>query len=450
MTRPATSQSLIAWLLGDVQSTQGQTWSPAHRFSFRVLLLFMLIGEYELIREVLTLGSYTSPPAPDPDGLTIWFGDAIFGVDLSAARPRTSDSKLYAWVYKGTYLALSTLIAAVWSLIDRRSRAYSVLWDGLWTLMRMIVGLYMMTYGFAKIFGVQFTIPSSTVLMSEVGSLSPSALMKVFMGTSQTYSAIAGWVEVIGGIMLCFRRSTLIGALITLGMLINIFAMNVFYNFGMQRLALELTLLTLLILAPYMRSLVTLIVLHKTATPVELYGPWTTLKWRRIGVAVMTLWCIASLWIRGSEFYQFAYDYGELGPRGALDGTWSVTSMSRDGEHIPPTLGSKDRWRSVTFYQRPQWAEATIGTLDSAHTKYRLIVKEDHIMLKEMSFEEELDQIKLIGDLTYKSLSAEGDKNARVIMVRGQVSGSEIQATLRFTPQASFKLLNGYVGLIRP
>ena len=156
---------------------------------------------------------------------------------------------MYAWVYSdlsrsiffircclGSYRSSSTFISTItrWDV------------DAL-----KVVALFMFAYGFAKIFGLQFTFPSSTILMTEVGSLKSSELMKVFMGTSQTYSAIAGWAEVIGGIMLCFRRTTLIGSFITFGLMTNILAMNIFYDFGMQRLALELTVFSMIIMTPY-------------------------------------------------------------------------------------------------------------------------------------------------------------------------------------------------------
>lgn len=444
MSQGALFKSLFDLYKRHLSALSSEAWSPAYLFAFRALLIFMLIGESELIRQVLTIGSYIDVTPPSLDSLTVWFGDTCFGVDLSEARPRISGSKMYAWMFNATYLTLSLMIAGVWSLIDRRPRAHPILRDGLWTLLRMIIAYHMFAYGFAKVFGLQFPAPSSAVLMSEVGSLPPAELMKVFMGTSQPYSAIAGWAEVIGGVLLCFRRSTLVGALISFGLMVNILAMNVFYNFGMQRLALELTLITLLVMTPHMRNLFSLIVLNRASEPVDLYGPWINLKWRRAGTVIMGLWCIAALWSKGSEFYEFSYTHGALGPRGALDGTWSVDSMSRDGETLPSMLGSKTRWRSINFDHRPKWTEATIGMLDSSQARYRFVVQGDKILLKEMSFEEDLSGVKQVGELTYKRAPDQ------VMSIQGEVEGAKIEATLRYMPQTSFKLLNGHVGLIRP
>lgn len=437
-------------LLERYQSTLGQIprgeWSPFRRFAFRALALFLILGEPTLVREVFTLGNFMPLPSSAPpslDSLTLWFGEHVFGLDLSGANPRLSDSKPYAWVNNATYLTLSLVLAGFWCAFDRRRRAHPVLQDGLWTILRMIVALHMFTYGFAKVFGLQFTIPTATVLMSEVGSLTPADLMKVFMGTSQPYSAMAGWAEVIGGALLCFRRTTLLGALLTLVVMTNVFALNVFYDFGVQRLSLELTLMILLIMAPYLRNLIALIALNRAGEPVDLYGPWTHLKWRRAGTALMTLWCVTNLLSKAHGVYDFAYNYGDLGPRGALDGTWSVTEMSLNGTPVPAEVGSAQRWRSLTLVQRPKWTEATLGRLDSSNESYRFVVEGDQLLLKEMSWEEDLSGVKLVSALTYRRA---GDS---ALVIEGELDGARLQATLKFMPQSDFKLLNGQIGLVR-
>ena len=444
MTKPRPISSIINWYHARQQSVPTSNWSTLHCYAFRTLFLFLLLGEYQLIFRVFSLSSYINEQVPSLDVLTVWFSDFAFGIDLSEARPRTSGSRLYAWMYNATYLMLSMCLAGLWGLIDRRPRSYPILQDALWTLMRMVVALYMFTYGFAKVFGVQFTLPSASILMTEVGALPPNELMKVFMGTSQPYSAIAGWMEILGGVLLCFRRTTIMGATLCFGIMVNILAMNVFYNFGMQRLALELTFIIVLIMTPYIRGVFTLFILNRPSKPIDLYGPWTNLKWRRIGTILMMMWCVANLWNQGTEFHQFAHDYGELGPKGKLEGTWSVSSMSKDGKVVSPLVGSQERWRSISFQHRPKWTESTIAKLDSSHSSYRFMITGDQLLIKEMSFDDDLGKVKLVGQFTYK-ISPD-----KVMSLEGEMTGSKLQLTLKHTPRASFPLLNGFVGLVRP
>ena len=439
-------KTATAWYQETLGAIEGGTWSLPRLFAFRTLLLFILIGETELVREVFSLGEFLSLPNSGPprlDPLTLWFGDFAFGLDLSSANPRLSDSKPYAWVNNATYLTLSMLIAGIWSALGRRQRAHPLLYDGLWTLIRMIVALHMFGYGFAKIFGLQFVLPSATVMMREVGSLNPAELMKVFMGTSQPYSAMAGWAEVVGGTLLCFRRSTLLGGLLTLVVVTNVFAMNLFYNFGVQRLSLELTLMIFFILTPHLRSLMAVIIFNRGSAPLQLHGPWTQVKWRRAGLALMTLWCAVNLGSKATGAYDFAYHYGELGPRGDLDGTWSVDTQSVDGESELSKVPPEKQWRSITFMHRPKWTEATIGRRDSSHESYRFFVDGDQIILTEMSWDEDLSGVKRVGALGYRK-TEDG-----VMQVEGELAGSQMQAKLIFKPQSAFNLLNGDVGLIR-
>ena len=75
----------------------------------------------------------------------------------------------------------------------------------------------MFAYAFPKIFDIQFNTPNGTTLMGEVGHLAPIDVMRVFMGASRPYSALGGYLEVIAGVLLCFRRTTLLGAFVVLG-----------------------------------------------------------------------------------------------------------------------------------------------------------------------------------------------------------------------------------------
>lgn len=50
------------------------------------------------------------------------------------------------------------------------------------------------------------------------------------MGYSRTYTIFAGAGEVIGGVLLFFRRTTTLGALILCGVLANVVALNFSYG----------------------------------------------------------------------------------------------------------------------------------------------------------------------------------------------------------------------------
>ena len=185
-----------------------EKWHISSLFLFRALLLFVLIGERSLVLEIVSISDEISLArgATVLDPFVLWFGQLVVGVDLADAIPTTKD-QLYSWVHSAAYLSFSVMTALIWTVLDRQTKAHPLLKDGLWTLLRMLVAFYMFGYGCAKLYGVQFTSPTASQMMTEVGTLSSAHLMKVFMGTSQGYSLLGGWLEVIGGVLLCYRQT---------------------------------------------------------------------------------------------------------------------------------------------------------------------------------------------------------------------------------------------------
>ena len=79
--------------------------------------------------------------------------------------------------------------------------------------MRLVVAGAMFTYGINKVFGLQFPEPGMQRLLQDYGDSSPMGLLWTFMGASQPYTMFAGWMETIGGLLLCLRRTQLVGTL---------------------------------------------------------------------------------------------------------------------------------------------------------------------------------------------------------------------------------------------
>ena len=109
-----------------------------------------------------------------------------------------------------------------------------------------VVVLAMLIYGFGKI--VQFNGAASTPL--RVSEMTGMQLMWAFYGYSKTFVYIIGALEVIGGILLFFYRTRIIGCLFVSTILINIILQDIFYevNKGALRAAIFYQVLVVLIL----------------------------------------------------------------------------------------------------------------------------------------------------------------------------------------------------------
>lgn len=109
-----------------------------------------------------------------------------------------------------------------------------------------VVVLAMLIYGFGKI--VQFNSAASTPL--RVSEMTGMQLMWAFYGYSKPFVYTIGALEVIGGLLLFFNRTRIIGCLFVSTIMINIILQDIFYevNKGALRAAIFYQVLIVLIL----------------------------------------------------------------------------------------------------------------------------------------------------------------------------------------------------------
>lgn len=120
--------------------------------------------------------------------------------------------------------------AAVWSLVDRRKPRASWVPETLRVLLRYSIALGLASYGIAKLLPIQFRPLQPFVLGQRVGDLSPMALLWTFMGYSRPYAFFGGLMECLAVVLLCFRRTATLGALVGVAVMTNVALLNYAYG----------------------------------------------------------------------------------------------------------------------------------------------------------------------------------------------------------------------------
>lgn len=94
-------------------------------------------------------------------------------------------------------------------MADRKSSDHKKLYYWLTVYVRYYLAYTMLDYGFAKVFIVQFTplFPNLNQLVQPYGDFTPQGLLWKFMGYLKSYQTFTGFCEVIGGLLLLFRRT---------------------------------------------------------------------------------------------------------------------------------------------------------------------------------------------------------------------------------------------------
>ncbi len=343
-----------------------------------------------------------------------WVGDKVFGLDITIF-PAGSGDTTYNYVEILVFASAALLLALIWSFLFRRTRNHRVLAWWLWTGARYYVGMYMLIYGFAKIFPGQFRFPPPETLMQQFGDASPMRILWFFMGFSETYTQFAGWGEAIGGFLLFFRRTVSLGAVILVAVLSNVVMLNYCYDVPVKLFSSHLLVMAFAILLPDLRRLFRVFVLNRATKPRNLTGP-IPYRFVRGALVVVKLAFVGYLLYshveQGRKMLEFQADQ----PVSPFAGAWTVESYTQDGEERPPLLTDPDRWQNLVFYS--QWM--SVRRMDDRVDRFAVELDESAGTLVVAKFFDQ--EVKF--ELTYAE--PEEDK----LVIEGELDGNAIRVEL--------------------
>lgn len=118
-----------------------------------------------------------------------------------------------------------------------------------------ILAFFLVKYGFDKVFKLQFYAPEPNILHTPFGALDKDILYWSTIGKSYSYSVFSGVLEVLAGLLLLFRSTRKLGALLSFGVLLHVLMINFSFGIEVKLLSSFLLLLSLVILAWYRKEL---------------------------------------------------------------------------------------------------------------------------------------------------------------------------------------------------
>ena len=206
---------------------------------------------------------------------------------------RGSGDHLYFWFIIEFVFLLSLLGTVIYWLIPRKNRSnqearLAKANSLLHTMIRYYVGLMLINYGLIKLFKTQFPFPNILTLNTKLGDLSPMGLTWAFFGYSYSYNIFVGIVEIMA-ILLLFRRTTTLGALISFAASVNIMMINYSYDVSVKILSTALALLTFYLLLPQLKNFYDFLVLQKKSQLSPSPSLFTYIKSKKIRTALQVL-----------------------------------------------------------------------------------------------------------------------------------------------------------------
>lgn len=317
--------------------------AKARVFRFGVLAALLLIFPFPIGRLPFTweLAEWLSRPW---EWLVDWFSRAVLGIPSPPHMFTGSGDTTWHYVQLLLIVILACLGTAIWTVVDRRRgiTEYPRLAAAMQVLLRYYLAATMFAYGAAKVLPLQFPPPWVGRYDGAIGDMSPMGLLWTFMGQSSTYTFIAGLAEIIGAVLLFWRRTTLLGALLLAGVLVNIVLLNFCYDVPVKLFSSELLLMTFALIYPHRWRLLGAL-LGYGAAPIPSRPRISFLGERMRGIAkysFITSTILTLVFVAGFERRLRA-------PRSALHGVWTVETFVLDGIEHPPLLTDDVRWRKL-------------------------------------------------------------------------------------------------------
>jgi hypothetical protein len=368
--------------------------------------------------------------------ITEWCATRVFGVTAPLVYTGNSADTIFHWVQMAWLLVASAVIAAVWWGGDRARHDGLRVWLRLF--LRFALAAQMFYYGMAKVIPSQFPPPGLVTLIEPVGASSLSDLLWTFVGASLPYQVVTGGAELLAGVLLLTPVTATAGAALALLDILQVFLLNMAYDFGLKQISLHLLVMAAVLLAPDARRLTA--ALFGRAAAAATHAPlFRSARANRAALAVQVAFGVYLITTFATLSVRLWYgDGGGRAPRSALYGIWDVEELMVDGEVKPVALNDYDRrWRRVVF-DSPQVMVVQRTDDSLAHFRASFDAGRNALTLAKGS-----------GANWRATLSVQRPARERLLL-DGEMDGHHIRARLVLVQLDTFRLLNSTFRWVRP
>lgn len=342
-------------------------WNKVSVFAFRFFFVYVLFYIFPFPLYYIPYSNVVFQPLTDFSRQVVGeFGRIVFDSQLVAnGNVNGSGDASYNYVWVFFYLTISLIIASIWSVLDSRTKEYDKLLSWLVILLRYYLALVLLGYGLAKIFKTQFPFPSVGRLNQTYGESSPMGLLWTFMGYSTLYNIFTGLGEAIAGLLLFFKRTRLLGALIAATVMLHVFVLNLSYDVPVKLFSFHLFLISIFILVPDIKRLTTFFLLNKkveAAHHMPVYTDSKTKKMYLIGKGLMLAFVVAPMVYSSLQAKREVESYiAKSGPVKPFAGEFEVQTFILNGDSIPPDTLFTRRWKRFSISERNAVIQSTDG-----------------------------------------------------------------------------------------
>ncbi|CAL2059404.1 hypothetical protein [Tenacibaculum sp. 190524A05c] len=316
----------------------------------------------------------------------------------------------------------------LWSILDRKRKSYNTSFYWLLVLIRIALVVFMLAYGFAKVYKTQFPSPNLSQLLEPLGKHSPMALAWIYMGHSEGFNFFTGLLEVLCGILLIPRRTQTLGSILTMMVMFQIVLLNLFYDIPVKQFAIHLFLMASLIFFTDIKRVWTVFVKNKSVEdynffhPVKSRGYHKFIFWFKL---IVTVLFVSTMAYQGSQTEK---TFGDDREKSELYGIWEVHEFTKNSVERPAIVTDTLRWRYLIFDQK---GVACIRTMDNKATWYNAEYDE---------LKKELAIFKRSDSIDHKPFQI--SKTANELSLKGVFKKDTLSLELKAVDLKKFPLIN--------
>ena len=263
------------------------------------------------------------------------------------------DNNNYAG-YIFTLLA-SLILGAVWDKLDKKKRDFDIFYYWVETIIRYVLMYRMSFYAITKLFPVQMPFPTISQMNIPLGDFTPGKLYWLTTGAATGFEIFAGMCELLAIILLFFRRTVTLGALLMISLLVPILAINITYDAGVELTAFDYLVLSGVLLVRDAKSLWEYFILHKTTALTKLRRPLFNRPIQKLIQNGLKIAFVSVFFLFMSYQYSIILAEGKSfklpRERGLANtaGFYDVSLFKLNGKEIPNTPYDSTRWQNIVF-----------------------------------------------------------------------------------------------------
>lgn len=253
-------------------------------------------------------------------------------------------------------LLVAFVAALIWQKNDRFRWSNDTVYEAFCDFARFRLSIGMLFYGILLLFALFFPAPALSDLHTQYGQFAP---WKIYYHSSAIaaagYIQTIGFFQVLGAVLLLWRRTTILGVLLLLFVLSNIVLANFAYSMGDHLQAVYLFLLGLFLLLPELPKLYSVLVLREK-TPASHSSPSAMVvqPLRKFGIAVYAVSAIAFIALAGFANRTGSWPYSQYEQLPGLAGYYQVTGFTLNKKVHPFSSTDSLRWKDIVFEHGPK------------------------------------------------------------------------------------------------